>query len=448
MITQFIKRFLPKSLFGRTLLIVLVPIILLEVVIGFVFIQRHYEQVATQMSNSASIQLNYIIRTVENASDQGSAETFAHEMGKNLGISVRLDKDKEINPIINFRPYDFSGRAITKVLLNKISNPIQFDLESNWRIVSLGIQTSKGALFVNIGRDKLSAANPHQLLVLMIFLTILLLLFSFILLRNQIRPIVRLSQAAEAFGKGQSIDYKPSGALEVRGAGLAFLNMRDRLQKQITQRTEMLSGISHDLRTPLTRLKLALSLLGGNNQEINEMKNDVDMMDNMVREFLDFSKDQTVEQAKTYTSDEIYKKTFDFISNNYPSASLDNQLDCFKKRSFLIRPASLERALQNVLDNSLRYSSKLLIILTFSEKVSCLNLEIHDDGPGIPENLHEKALQPFHTLDDSRNQDSHAGVGLGLSISKDICTSHGGNLILGKSSELGGLLVRMTFPSN
>ena len=168
MITQFIKRFLPKSLFGRTLLIVLVPIILLEVVIGFVFIQRHYEQVATQMSNSASIQLNYIIRTVENASDQGSAETFAHEMGKNLGISVRLDKNKEINPIINFRPYDFSGRAITKVLLNKISNPIQFDLESNWRIVSLGIQTSKGALFVNIGRDKLSAANPHQLLVLMI----------------------------------------------------------------------------------------------------------------------------------------------------------------------------------------------------------------------------------------------------------------------------------------
>ena len=448
MITSFAKQFLPKSLFGRTLLIVLVPIILLEVTIGFVFIQRHYEQVATQMSNSMSIQLNYIIRTVENASNQDSAETFAHEIGKNLGISVRLDKDKSISPTISFRSYDFAGRAITKVITNKIPKPVTFDLSSNWRIISLGIQTSKGTLFVNIGRDKLSAANPHQLLVLMVFLTILLMIFSLIMLQNQIRPIIRLSQAAEAFGKGEKINYKPSGAVEVRGAGLAFLNMRDRLQKQIAQRTEMLSGISHDLKTPLTRLKLALSLLEGNKIEIAEMKNDVDMMDNMVKEFLDFSKDQTLEQAKAYTCVQIYERISKLISLNYQHVVLKNRIEHSSKIKFLIRPASLDRALQNILDNSLRFGSKVILEMSISQKLKNLNLSVHDNGPGIPEDSYDLVIQPFHTLDISRNQNSHAGVGLGLSISRDICTSHGGNLTLHKSEILGGLLVNLMFPSN
>ncbi len=448
MISSFAKQFLPKSLFGRTLLIVLVPIILLEVIIGFVFIQRHYEQVATQMSKSMSIQLNYIIRTVENATDQDSAETFAHEIGKNLGISVRLDKDKSVIPTINFRSYDFAGKAITKVLMSKIPRPITFDLSSNWRIIGLGIQTSKGTLHVNIGRDKLSAANPHQLLVLMVFLTILLMIFSLIMLRNQIRPIVRLSQAAEAFGKGEKINYKPSGAVEVRGAGLAFLNMRDRLQKQIAQRTEMLSGISHDLKTPLTRLKLALSLLEGNKSEIAEMKNDVDMMDNMVKEFLDFSKDQTLEQAKSYTSKQIYERVSNLISLNYQDVILCNRIEFPLEKKFLIRPASLDRALQNILDNSLRFGSKVVLEVYISQKQKNLNLSVHDNGPGIPKDSYDLAIQPFNTLDKSRNQNSHGGVGLGLSISRDICTSHGGTLTLDKSQILGGLLVNLMFPSN
>ena len=448
MLGLFAKQFFPKSLFGRTLLIVLVPIILLEVIIGFVFIQRHYEQVATQMSNSMSIQLNYIIRTVENASNQDSAETFAHEIGKNLGITVRLDSDTTLIPTISLRSYDFAGRAITRVLTNKIPKPITFNLSSNWRIISLGIQTGKGVLYVNIGRDKLSAANPHQLLVLMIFLTILLMIFSLIMLRNQIRPIVRLSQAAEAFGKGEKINYKPSGAVEVRGAGLAFLNMRDRLQKQIAQRTEMLSGISHDLKTPLTRLKLALSLLEGNKTEIAEMKNDVNMMDNMVKEFLDFSKDQTLEQAKSFTSIQIFERVSKLISSNYHDVILKNQLDYSLKKKFLIRPASLDRAVQNILDNSLRFGSKVLLEISVSQKLKNLNLSVHDNGPGIPKESYDLVIQPFHTLDRSRNQNSHGGVGLGLSISRDICTSHGGTLTLDKSKILGGLLVNLMFPSN
>ena len=448
MITHFTKRFLPKSLFARTILIVLTPIILLEVSIGFVFIQRHYEQVATQMSSSVSIQLNYIIRTVENAADQESAETFAHEMGKNLGFSARLDKETKVFPKTEYKLLDFSGRAITEVFLNKISKNIQCDFVSNWRIVSLGIQTTKGALLINIRRDELASANPHQLLVLMVFLTILLMMFSLILLRNQIKPIVRLSKAAEAFGKGESIEYQPSGSVEVRGAGLAFLNMRERLQKQITQRTEMLSGISHDLKTPLTRLKLAISLMEGNKAEVDEIKNDVDMMDKMVREFLDFSKDQTLEQTKKYNVEQFYNKVSRIISSKYSSVRLTSHLESLGKKEFFLRPLSIERALQNVLDNALRYGSKVLIDLNVDPIDLSLNIEIHDDGPGIPEKFYDLALRPFSTLDHSRNQNEHAGAGLGLSISLDICTSHGGILSLHKSSKLSGLMVRMKFPSS
>ena len=376
MITHFIKRFLPKSLFARTILIVLTPIILLEVSIGFVFIQRHYEQVATQMSSSVSIQLNYIIRTVENATDQESAETFAHEMGKNLGFSARLDKEKKIIPKTEYNLLDFSGRAITKVFLDKISRNIHCDFVSNWRVVSLGIPTTKGALLINIGRDELASANPHQLLVLMVFLTILLMMFSLILLRNQIKPIIRLSKAAEAFGKGESIEYQPSGSVEVRGAGLAFLNMRERLQKQITQRTEMLSGISHDLKTPLTRLKLALSLMEGNKAEVDEIKNDVDMMDKMVKEFLDFSKDQTLEKAKKYNAEEIYNKISRLTASKYPSAKLTSHLEKLDNQEIFIRPLSIERAMQNILDNAFRYASKVLVDLNVDPKDFMLNHRI------------------------------------------------------------------------
>ena len=261
-------------------------------------------------------------------------------------------------------------------------------------------------------------------------------------LRNQIKPIKTLASVAEAFGKGQSLSYKPTGSIEIRKAGSAFLEMRKRLERQIEQRTQMLSGVSHDLRTPLTRLKLALALKE-EDPETKEMLNDIQVMQNILDEFLEFSKNQQIEKVKEMSLIDLY----DFLSSN--SMNLQEKLSWHlnlknQKRKLNLRPNNLSRALNNLIENAVFYGSQIKISVI--EKKARLLIHIEDNGPGIPSDKIKEAVKPFVRLDNSRNLNKPHGVGLGLSIASDLIKTHGGNLHLKKSKDLGGLKASLTLP--
>ena len=306
---QLIKRYLPKSLLGRAILILLFPIIFIEIVIGIAFIQRHFEQVTNQMTEGIAFEILYIQKETEKGLEKKISyyELLNNitNLGKEFGFKIIFLQEKEFTKSTKIDFIDLSGKTFVKNLKKKLENPSTFDL-SDPRNVFVQVLLDQGLLEFQINRKRISASNPHQLLVLMLFVTILLVLLSLIILKNQIRPIGKLAKAAEAFGKGQFVEFRPGGSDEVRRAGIAFLAMRARIERQIKQRTQMLSGVSHDLRTPLTRLKLSLTLEKKSN-EIKEMLEDVNSMELMLDEFLEFSKSNINEKTQDTNIHEFIK---------------------------------------------------------------------------------------------------------------------------------------------
>jgi two-component system osmolarity sensor histidine kinase EnvZ len=282
-------------------------------------------------------------------------------------------------------------------------------------------------------RGRVSASNPHQLLVLMVFTGFLMTLIAFVFLRNQLRPIKRLADVSEAFGKGRIEDYRPAGATEVRAAGRAFLDMRARIDRQIEQRTMMLSGVSHDLRTPLTRLKLGLALLE-DQDEAEALMRDVGDMEILLDEFLAFARDDSLDDLVSCDPAELVQTVTAKFTNSGQRVTLGAIVG---EGVAMLRPVAVGRALENLIGNAVRYGTNCRVSLEIRERV--LLMAVEDDGPGIPADQIEDALKPFVRLDAARNQDRGSGVGLGLSIASDIARRHGGALELGKSADLGGL---------
>jgi two-component system osmolarity sensor histidine kinase EnvZ len=279
----------------------------------------------------------------------------------------------------------------------------------------------------------MSATNPHQLLVLMVFTSILMAIIAYVFLRNQLRPITKLAQAAEDFGKGRTVPYRPRGAQEVRAAGRAFLDMRARIERQIEQRTLMLSGVSHDLRTPLTRLRLGLALLP-EDAETRLLQNDVADMERMVEEFLAFVRGDAMESPELT---DVVALVTDVLARADSGAVLAGVTG--GTALVALRPQAIARAVENLVSNALRYAAKVEVRLEFMDH--SLRISVDDDGPGIPAAQRDEALRPFTRLDQSRDPNRGGGVGLGLSIAADIALSHGGALRLGTSERLGGLRV-------
>jgi len=278
----------------------------------------------------------------------------------------------------------------------------------------------------------------------MLFVTILLVLLSLIILKNQIRPIGKLAKAAEAFGKGQFVEFRPGGSDEVRRAGIAFLAMRARIERQIKQRTQMLSGVSHDLRTPLTRLKLSLTLEKKSN-EIKEMLEDVNSMELMLDEFLEFSKSNINEKTQNTNIHDFIKSIINKNKRHFKNIDLKISESLEKSFSMNLRSNGLKRVIQNIIDNSITYGTKINIKIIKDKNI--LIFEFEDDGIGIEEKNYEIAFRPFSRLDESRNQNNHSGVGLGLSIANDVIRMHGGQISLYRSKVLGGLGVKIRLPS-
>jgi two-component system osmolarity sensor histidine kinase EnvZ len=327
--------------------------------------------------------------------------------------------------------YDFSGLVIIDRLSAALPQIAVFDLYDD-DVVQLVVDDPRGPLDITFDRRRISASNPHQLLVNMLFFSVLITAIAFIYLRNQLRPIKRLADAAEAFGRGRHLPYTPAGATEVRSAGTAFVDMRNRIERQIETRTLMLSGVSHDLRTPLTRMRLALSML--EDQDCLLLEQDVTEMQRMIDAFLSFAAGDN-EGAPEQVKPEALAREL------VKDAQRAGQPVTFHKiegtGTVILRPLAMRRALDNLISNAVRYGAKAEVSVAVTNK--SVRFRVEDDGPGIPEAQRADAQRPFVRLDRARNQDKGSGVGLGLAIATDIARAHGGVLRLGHCDRLGGL---------
>lgn len=421
MFFQWLKRYMPRSLYGRAALILVLPVVTLQLVVSVVFIQRHFEGVTEQMSGE-------LARAVNLALEQ-------HLDGRSvslLGIWPEPVAETALPEANVRRWYDFTGLVVIRELTERVPGTQRILLPDD-RDVVLFVRRDGGLLRMVLDRRRASASNPHQLFVNMLFFGALMTLIAFLYMRNQLRPITRLAEAAEAFGKGRNLPYKPSGAVEVRAAGHAFLDMRARIERHIEQRTMMLSGVSHDLRTPITRLRLGLSLLDDEDRE--PLERDVEEMQRLIDAFLDFARGDA-ETAESEPTDPL-ALVRDIVEDAQRGGQAVSLAQMEGDGQVMLRPRALRRAVENLVANAARYANicQVSVLLT----ATALRIRVEDDGPGIPADRREDALRPFVRLDPARNQDRGSGVGLGLAIAADIARAHGGVLRLGESETMGGL---------
>lgn len=434
------KSLLPRSLYGRAALILIVPIVAIQLVVSITFIQRHYEGVTRQMTRSILVELQYVLSGVDAAPTPAAAGLAAQSLAAALDITAHLPPLVEAPAGDRIGALDVSGRAMAQVLQGGLPGLTAVDVTSEPRKVWLWVATPRaGTVQIGFDRARISASNPHQLLAVMIFASILMTGVAFVFLRNQVTPITRLAHAAEAFGRGETLPYRPRGAAEVRAAGAAFLAMRARIERQIETRTLMLSGVSHDLRTPLTRMKLGLSILPPD-ADTAALIADVEDMERLVNAFLAFARGDSLEETVLADPAAILAEVA------ARTRRLGAEVDLAEARGTLIRmrPQAVARAVENLAANAARHGTRLR--LSLRETASTVVIVIEDNGPGIAPELRDRAIEPFQRLDEARNPNRGGGVGLGLSIAADAARAHGGTLRLGVSEALGGLKAELILP--
>src|SRR6056297_534308 len=420
---RWLKPYLPRNLYGRAILILLLPVITVLLVVSVVFIQRHFEGVTEQMTRSVSREVRLILQ------EGGESHPFA----ETLEIDVAQIPPDTLPRRDSRRWYDFTGRFVIRNFEQILPSLVAVDLPDD-HVVHLYFDRPDGALKLSFDRRRVSASNPHQLLVNMVVFGGLMTVVSYFYLRNQLRPITRLARAAEAFGRGRHVAYRPSGATEVRAAGSAFLDMRARIERQIEQRTLMLSGVSHDMRTPLTRLKLGLSML--EDEDRIPMQQDVADMERLLDEFLAFARGAQEGQPEPVDPVALVRRIVeDCARANIPASLVEVKGD--GTGEVALRAGAIRRAIENLINNAVRYGSKAELSVLLTDR--SLRIRIEDDGPGIPPESRAEAMKPFARLEPARNQNLGTGVGLGLSIAMDIARAHGGTVRLGESQRLGGL---------
>ncbi len=440
---MFLKKYIPRSLFGRSLVIFVVPVILLQAVVTYIFIQRHYEGVTSQMARAVARELNYAVEVVERHEDAEDAQSQLSELAGPLGMQLGLVEGAIVEPSAIRQFYDVSGGAVEETFKIDVTRPLSLDLVSDTKMIDARIQTSRGVLRALIPRNRMIASNPQRLLVWMFATAAALMAVAIFFLRRQIQPIRALAAAADDFGKGRDRKFQPEGADEVRRAGAAFLDMKTRLEKQIEQRTKMLSGVSHDLLTPLTRMKLALAM-SDETAETLELRRDVDDMQRMLQEFLAFARGEQGEEITAVDPVAIVEEVAAAARQRGVTVSVLSTIDTPGDSTAPLRRVAIKRALSNLVGNAIEFGDRIDISTRVARKF--IEFTVEDNGPGIPEEAREAAFRPFERLDPARNQDKGGGVGLGLSIALDIARSHGGELSLHDSERLGGLKARFRAP--
>jgi two-component system osmolarity sensor histidine kinase EnvZ len=436
MIFGWLKKYMPRGLYGRAVLILLVPIIVLQLVVLVAFSQRYFSDVTDQLMQGVSADLSFYVDALQDVPEKDLSAKI-HDLDVRLGFSTRVNEMEA--DVVDLRAwYDFSGILITRILYADVKGVEGVDLKSDARRVILELRINGRRIEIQVPRERASAKNPHQLILVTLVTSVIMAIIAATFLRNQLRPIRRLARAAEAFGRGRNEPYKLAGALEVRAAGAAFVDMRARIERHIEQRTLILSGVSHDLRTPLTRMRLSLSLLDrvpSQADDIDALQEDLSEMERLLDEFLAFTRADALDEPQKVDPVSILMGAYERSKRAGGAITCEDlKLGLYEISA---RPDALARALDNLISNALRYGSSAHVSLTIHLRsvVFC----VEDDGPGIQPSDREAALQPFVRLDAARNQNRGSGVGLGLAIATDIARKHGGSLRLGCSAKLGGL---------
>jgi len=434
-LSKFIKNLLPRKLFYRALLIVAVPIIVLQIIITIVFFDSLWIKTNKGMTRALVGEMKTFITAYDNGKYNNNDLSGLFSIYLDLNVEYKNDElfDKPLKERW-FSPIDRTLRRELKSTFGATN--YWFDTTDYKELIHINIKHNQGYFEFFIPKNRVASSSARMFALWITLPALLMITIAIIFLKNQTRPIVNLAKAAERFGRGENIDeYRPSGALEIRQAGLEFDKMRKRIMRHLNQRSEMLSGISHDLRTPLTRLKLQLSLM--KDEELSKkMSLDIDEMEKMLNEYLQFTSSSYLEKDETFDISELIENTISKYDNNNISKDLIPRVYMNGRKNLI------QRSLNNMIDNSIKYANK--INLGLSKKNNNILITIDDDGCGIPDNEYQNVFKPFYKLDKSRG-DSRSSVGLGLSITSDIIKSHGGNIILEKSP-LNGLRVKVFLP--
>jgi two-component system osmolarity sensor histidine kinase EnvZ len=436
--SRWLAGMMPKRLYVRSLLIVIVPMVALQLAIAWFFMERHWQVVTFRLSNALVQDIAALIDINKALPPEKDAATLQRIASERLNLDIDILPLESLPPALPKPFFSLLDTALSDEIRKQIGRPFWLDTVGRSNLVEIRIQLTDGILRVLARRSATYASNSHIFLIWMFGTSVMLLGVAVAFLRNQIRPILRLARAAEALGKGRMVEFRPSGALEVRQAGFAFMEMKRRIERSLEQRTAMLNGVSHDLRTILTRFKLSLALIV-EGPELDALGRDVAEMQRMLEAYLAFARGDLGEvSAPTDMRALLEELRSDAERHGHATA-----IEVSGETSIDVRPDAFKRCLANLVSNARRHGDR--IRLEAARDGRFLVVHVDDDGPGIPADKREDVFRPFFRLDEARNQDE-SGTGLGLAIARDIARSHGGDIQLG-ASPLGGLRASVRVPA-
>jgi two-component system osmolarity sensor histidine kinase EnvZ len=439
MTVAFIKRVLPRSLFGRSLLIIVTPLILLQLVSTWIFYDRHWETIERRLANAVAGEIASVIDQRRNFPGKANERWIFDTVGGDLSLALRFHADA-ILP--NHPPQGRSGildRLLGNAMRERVRRPFLLDTWSDSHDVHIQVQLPDGVLDLWVPTERLFSPTTYIFVMWMVGTSFVLFAVATVFMRNQVRPIRRLAAAVDSFGKGREVpDFRPEGATEIRRAAAAFERMRDRIRRMVGQRTEMLAGVSHDLRTPLTRMKLQLAMMG-ESPEVADLKADVEEMRKMLEGYLAFARGESAEKVRTIEIGALLRDVVD--GARFGDAEI--ALEVCDGITVPARPDALKRCIANLVNNAIIHARHVAIGARRSGEM--VEITVDDDGPGIPPAEREAVFRPFYRADPSRNPET-GGTGLGLTIARDVARGHGGDLTI-EDAPLGGVRARLRLPA-
>ena len=439
----FVKQFLPRGLFGRSLIIIVAPMVLLQGVVTYVFFERDLDTTTRLLARDVAADVS-LLATLEDSTPTLERDGLRALSAQQLHYRLTFHDGAHVttqpqSSTIDKALDDVLRQGMAKEGMGK-SRPFITGREGD--DFDIQVEVKDGVLEILVPHDRVTVSGPDIFILWMAGSALILLAVAILFLRNQVRPIERLARAADSFGKGRSVpDFKPYGATEVRRAAQAFITMRERIERHVGQRTEMLAGVSHDLKTPLTRMKLAFALMD-HSPDIEALRADIAEMEHMLDDYLAFARGEGGEESETIDLAELVRDAAAASAKAQPSGAGTVKVSTPDVMPFSAKRAALRRCLTNLVDNALKHGAHVSVTLTRKETKALIAVE--DDGPGIPESRYEEAFRPFHRLDEGRNLQT-GGSGLGLAIARDIARAHGGDIILDKSA-MGGLKATIRLP--
>jgi two-component system osmolarity sensor histidine kinase EnvZ len=436
---RFLKRWMPRGLFGRSLIIIVAPVVLLQCFVSYAFFVRHYDVMTQRMGRGVAADVAFLVNLEESTQFGPARQQLLKMAARNLQYQVMFYPGQSLS-----KPYKHSAAYLSGPLNTTFREQLGETRPFTTRYegedyVDIRVEVKDGVMRLMVPRKRLTVSNADVFILWMVISSLVLLAVAIVFLRNQVRPIERLARAAENFGKGRPVaDFKPSGATEVRRAASAFITMRERIDRYVTQRTEMLAAVSHDLKTPLTRMKLELAMMADG----GAMKADIAEMEHMLDEYLDFARGEGGEEAVATDISEIVEDAA--AAAGRARGATSDRLSVAAERGVVLaaRRNALRRCVVNLIDNALKHGKHVAVTLRQDERFA--HIVVDDDGPGIPEAQREEAFRPFHRLDQGRNLQT-GGSGLGLAIARDIARAHGGDIILADNPK-GGLRAAIRLP--